>query len=62
MKQTGDASQRRFLNQRDMSIIKHDASVINAQEKRGEVKLSANRYISICGCGVEGCAIHGCYK
>lgn len=58
---TGNYNQRRFLTSADMSIIKHDEAVRNAKEKRGELKVFANRYISICGCGVVGCAIHGSY-
>lgn len=60
-RQTGNWNNRRFLNPRDMAIIKHDIAALNGKEKRGEVKRHNNRYISICGCGVEGCAVHGSY-
>ena len=50
-------SKRRYT-MRDMAIIKHDAAVLNAQEKRGEIKRTNTRYITICGCGVEGCFLH----
>ena len=50
---------KRFYTALDMAVIKHDAAVVNSQEKRGEIKRHANRYISVCGCGVEGCFIHG---
>lgn len=39
----------RFLTQLDMAIIKHDA----AHQPR-----TGHDIISICGCGMEGCAIH----
>lgn len=61
----------RFYTSLDMAIIKHDQMVQNAREKRGELKktlysvagaedvpLTGNRYIVVCGCGVEGCFIH----
>jgi len=61
----------RFYTSRDMAIIKHDQMVQNAREKRGElvktvygakgaedIPLTGNRFIAICGCGVEGCFIH----
>jgi len=62
MKQTGNSSQRRFLSQSDMAIIKHDAAVLNSQENRCEVKREANRYVVVCGCGVVGCAVHGSFE
>lgn len=44
----------------DMATIKHDEAVRNAQINRGEVVPEGNNgYISVCGCGVEGCFIHG---
>lgn len=61
----------RFYTAVDMAIIKHGQMVQNAREKRGELKktvysaggredipLTGNRYIAVCGCGVEGCFIH----
>lgn len=42
-----------------MAIIKHDAAVRNSQINRGEVVDKPNNYISVCGCGAEGCFIHG---
>lgn len=53
---------KRFLNSRDMSEIKHQEAVYNSRLKRGEIeKKGENHYISICGCGVEGCTIHSNY-
>ncbi len=49
----------RFYTSLDMSIIKKDAANRNGQIKRGEVPDYPNNYISVCGCGVEGCFIHG---
>ena len=52
----------RFYTQLDMAIIKHDAAVRNAQVKRGEVPRISGvgfNYVSVCGCGREGCFIHG---
>ena len=48
----------RFYTSLDMSIIKKDAANRNGQIKRGEVPDFANNYISVCGCGREGCFIH----
>lgn len=45
----------------DMAIIKHDVAVENARVNRDEVKRTANQYIAVCGCGVEGCFIHGSF-
>ena len=50
---------KRFYSRLDMAIIKHDEAVRNSEVKRGELKITNNRYIYICGCGVEGCFIHG---
>ena len=53
----------RFYTSLDMATIKHDTAVRNAQVKRGEViKQGNNEYISVCGCGVEGCFVHGNFK
>lgn len=52
-------SDNRFYTSLDMAIIKKDAASHNAQVKRGEIPDYANNYISVCGCGAEGCFIHG---
>jgi len=49
---------KRFYTAVDMAIIKHDAAILNAKEKRGELTRHANRFVYRCGCGVEGCFIH----
>lgn len=50
----------RFYTKLDMAIIKHDTAVHNSEINRGEVeKKGNNEYVSVCGCGVEGCFIHG---
>ncbi len=49
----------RFYTALDMAIIKKDEATKNAQIKRGERKDKPNNYITVCGCGVEGCFIHG---
>lgn len=48
----------RFYTKLDMAIIKKDAANRNGQIKRGEVPNYGNNYISVCGCGREGCFIH----
>lgn len=48
----------RFYTRLDMAIIKKDAANRNGQIKRGEVPNYGNNYISVCGCGMEGCFIH----
>ena len=53
---------RRRYTLLDMAIVKHDASVRQARINRGEVEIKAVEYISICGCGVEGCFIHSSYN
>lgn len=52
---------RRFYTPIDMAIIKKDIARINSQVKRGEVDHSSS-YIAVCGCGREGCFIHGYSK
>jgi hypothetical protein len=50
----------RFYTSLDMATIKHDTATQNAQINRGEiVKKGNNDYISVCGCGFEGCFCHG---
>lgn len=49
---------KRFYTSLDMAIIKMDIAKRNSQIKRGEVKRFGNEYISVCGCGGEGCFIH----
>jgi hypothetical protein len=46
----------------DMACIKHDAAIQNSQVKRGELKRANNQYVIECGCGAEGCFIHGSFK
>jgi hypothetical protein len=55
---SGIGSGKRFYTALDMSIIKRDAAHRKSQIKRGEVKKYGNEYISVCGCGSEGCFIH----
>ena len=51
---------RRFYTALDMAIIKHDEAALNSKEKRGEIpERGSYRYVSVCGCGAEGCFIHG---
>lgn len=53
----------RFLSSRDMAEIKHQEAVYNSEIKRGDRKVEGqNHYITLCGCGIEGCTIHGNYK
>jgi hypothetical protein len=49
---------KRFYTQLDMAIIKKDQADRNRRIKNGETKRFGNEYISICGCGAEGCFIH----
>ena len=49
---------KRFYTSRDMAIIKMDQAKRNAEIKRGVVKGYGNEYITVCGCGMEGCFIH----
>lgn len=53
---------KRFYTRLDMAIIKKDQASRNGQIKRGEVKRYGNEYISVCGCGTEGCFIHSGYE
>ena len=52
---------KRFYTQLDMAIIKHDTAVQQARVNRGEIVPKAREYISVCGCGCEGCFIHSSY-
>lgn len=52
---------RRRYTMLDMAIVKHDAAIRDARVKRGELKPKAIEYIAVCGCGAEGCFIHGSY-
>jgi hypothetical protein len=47
---------KRFYTSRDMSELKRMESVSNAEAKRGE-RDKKHEYISVCGCGSEGCFI-----
>lgn len=57
-KKSSHRNDNRFYTSLDMSIIKKDSANRNGQEKRGEVPKYGNNYISVCGCGHEGCFIH----
>jgi hypothetical protein len=50
---------KRFYTSRDMSEIKHFEAVMTGKRKRGEASNHPNQYIVICGCGFEGCFVHG---
>lgn len=52
---------KRFYTQLDMAIVKHDTAVQQARINRGEIVSKAREYISVCGCGFEGCFIHSSY-
>lgn len=55
-------SLKRFYTALDMAIIKMDIAKRNARIKRGETKRYGNEYISVCGCGTEGCFIHSGFE
>jgi hypothetical protein len=61
-KQSSRKNDNRFYTAVDMAIIKHDAAVVNAKRKRGEVESHNNQIVSVCGCGREGCFIHTSYE
>lgn len=48
---------RRFYSSRDMAEVKHMVAQRNGRIKRGETPNFPNNYISVCGCGMEGCFI-----
>jgi len=52
---------KRFYTSADMSEIKHQEAIKSSQIKRGERENKGNHYISVCGCGHEGCFIHNSY-
>lgn len=52
---------RRFYTATDMAMIKHDAAAQNGMARRGVVARTNNRYVVVCGCGAEGCFIHGSF-
>jgi hypothetical protein len=55
--------ERRFYSSRDMAEVKHMVAQRNSQIKRGETPDFPNNYISVCGCGNEGCFIvYGYYN
>lgn len=57
------SSGSRRYTRHDMASIKLEESIINSRVKRGElIRNSNNHYIAVCGCGVEGCFIHGSKK
>ena len=53
---------RRFYTDVDMSIVKRDAAIENSRVNRGEAQRTNNRYIVVCGCGAEGCFLHGSFS
>jgi hypothetical protein len=53
---------KRFYTGLDMAIIKKAEEELNSRVKRGELVRKGNRYISVCGCGAEGCFVHGSYE
>lgn len=52
----------RFFSRKDMAIVRHDAEVLNSQEKRGELQRTNTRHIFVCGCGAVGCFLHTSYE
>jgi hypothetical protein len=52
---------KRFYSSRDMSELKHMEAIKASEIKRGIRKDYPNNYISVCGCGHEGCFILGGY-
>lgn len=48
---------KRFYTKLDMAIVKHDQAVRNSKINRGEIEKKGNEYVSVCGCGREGCFI-----
>ena len=53
---------RRLYTSVDMAVVKHDAAVQNSMANRGDLQRSQTQYIAECGCGLEGCFIHGSAK
>jgi hypothetical protein len=54
--------ERRFYTALDMAIVKKDIAIRNAKIKRGEIPNHPNHYIYLCGCGAEGCFLHGSHE
>ena len=53
----------RFYTKLDMAEIKHYEAILNSMRKRGiVVPEGQNFYITLCGCGAEGCFVHGNFK
>lgn len=50
---------RRRYTLTDMAFIKRDNAVLNSQVNRGEASRSHHQYVVVCGCGAEGCFLHG---
>ena len=48
---------KRFYTSVDMAEVKHMVAIRNSRIKRGETPDFFNNYISVCGCGHEGCFI-----
>lgn len=61
-KKSSRKNERRFYSNIDMAIIKKDIAITNAMRKRKELEDHPNQYIAVCGCGVEGCFIHGSFE
>lgn len=53
---------KRFYTGLDMAIIKKAEEELNSRVKRGDLERKGNRYISVCGCGAEGCFLHGSFE
>lgn len=52
---------KRFYTSVDMSELKHMIAIRNSEIKRGLIEDKPNNYISVCGCGMEGCFVLGGY-
>lgn len=53
---------KRFYTSVDISEVKHMIAIRNSEIKRGLIVDHPNNYISVCGCGHEGCFILGSYE
>ena len=58
-RQKESKNNKRLYTMVDMAIVKKDAAIRNSKIKRGELKRGSTEYIVVCGCGSEGCFIHG---
>jgi hypothetical protein len=53
---------KRFFTLIDMASVKLEEEIMNSRIKRGELTRHNNQFIRVCGCGAEGCFIHGSFK